>query len=127
MERLFSDNSNSFIRGRHAKGADVAVKARDTFDYDLVKALDLPVPRRSWKLDASCKEADPVIFSLSSGESPKSAREICKKCPVRQECLASAIGNRETDGVWGGMTLEERRKLIRKGRALLGNAEKESA
>lgn len=30
------------------------------------------------------------------------AKEICAACPVRQQCLQSALNNKEVWGVWGG-------------------------
>lgn len=36
---------------------------------------------------------------------------LCAVCPVRQECLDVALGEGETDGVWGGLSPQERRSL----------------
>jgi WhiB family transcriptional regulator, redox-sensing transcriptional regulator len=35
---------------------------------------------------------------------------------VREPCLEYAITSREHDGVWGGLTARERRRLIRQRR-----------
>lgn len=42
----------------------------------------------------------------------KEAKEVCKECPVIQKCLDYAISANEPEGVWGGLTVEERRLLI---------------
>lgn len=42
------------------------------------------------------------------------AKQVCRGCPVRRECLEHALAARETDGVWGGLTPEERRHEIRR-------------
>jgi WhiB family redox-sensing transcriptional regulator len=35
---------------------------------------------------------------------------------VRQTCLEYALANRERDGVWGGATEKERRRILRQRR-----------
>jgi len=37
------------------------------------------------------------------------AREVCKGCPVRLECLAFALRTGQR-GIWGGMTEAQRRR-----------------
>lgn len=44
------------------------------------------------------------------------AREICAACPIREECLAHALANKERFGMWGGLTPIERRRIERKDR-----------
>jgi WhiB family redox-sensing transcriptional regulator len=39
---------------------------------------------------------------------------ICRSCPVRTECLDWAVSTGQHEGVWGGMTPEERRRLRRR-------------
>jgi WhiB family redox-sensing transcriptional regulator len=44
------------------------------------------------------------------------AKTICGTCNVRQRCLAFALDRRERDGVWGGATEKERRRMLRQRR-----------
>jgi WhiB family redox-sensing transcriptional regulator len=44
------------------------------------------------------------------------AKEICDECDVRVACLEYALAMRERDGVWGGATERERRRIIRQRR-----------
>jgi Transcription factor WhiB len=44
------------------------------------------------------------------------AREICMSCPVREQCLAMALANKERYGMLGGLTPIERRRIERKDR-----------
>ncbi|MFD3614463.1 WhiB family transcriptional regulator [Streptomyces sp. NPDC058676] len=44
---------------------------------------------REWELKAACKSEDPDVFF--SSKSVGLARQICHDCPVRMECLESAI------------------------------------
>jgi WhiB family redox-sensing transcriptional regulator len=41
------------------------------------------------------------------------AKKLCSMCPVRLQCLEYALVAREWDGVWGGLSGNERKKLIR--------------
>ena len=41
---------------------------------------------------------------------------ICNGCAVRDLCLDHALGRREHEGVWGGCTERERRRIIRRRR-----------
>jgi WhiB family transcriptional regulator, redox-sensing transcriptional regulator len=70
----------------------------------------------SWRQRAACKGVDPDIFYPVSDEDAEEAKAICAQCPVREACLEYALGNRERDGVWGGATERERRRMIRQRR-----------
>jgi len=70
----------------------------------------------SWRQYARCLGADPETFYPSSEDQADEARAICAVCPVREPCLEHAIVAREKQGVWGGLTEQERRRLIRRRR-----------
>ncbi len=70
----------------------------------------------SWRQRAACKGVDPDIFYPASDEEAEEAKAICALCPVREACLEYALANRERDGVWGGATERERRRMIRQRR-----------
>jgi WhiB family redox-sensing transcriptional regulator len=57
-----------------------------------------------------------TIFYPQTDEEAESAKSVCNNCPVQVECLEHAIGIREKDGVWGGATERERRRIIRQRR-----------
>jgi hypothetical protein len=42
------------------------------------------------------------------------AKAVCGTCPIQLKCLDYAVTNKETEGVWGGLTAPERR-LLKKG------------
>lgn len=46
-------------------------------------------------------------------EGIKAAKDVCADCPVLAECLAYAMDRFEKNGVWGGLTAEERHALRR--------------
>lgn len=67
----------------------------------------------SWRQRAACRGVDPDVFYPISDEDAEEAKSICRECPVREACLEYALANRERDGVWGGATERERRRIIR--------------
>ena len=71
---------------------------------------------QSWRDHAACRGVDPGIFYPSSDEEADQAKAICNQCSVRQACLEHALLIREKEGVWGGATERERRRIIRQRR-----------
>lgn len=69
-----------------------------------------------WNDQAACRGLDPEIFYPVSEEEAERAKEVCGQCAVQQSCLEHALGSRERDGVWGGATEKERRRIIRQRR-----------
>lgn len=70
----------------------------------------------TWRDHAACRGLDPEIFYPVSDEEADQAKIVCSACAVRQACLEHALGSRERDGVWGGATEKERRRIIRQRR-----------
>lgn len=63
-----------------------------------------------WQRKARCADIpDPDLFFPERGSSTKYAMALCKRCPVKQECLDYAVQNKIEDGIWGGMGLRARR------------------
>jgi WhiB family redox-sensing transcriptional regulator len=71
---------------------------------------------QAWRQRAACRGVEPDIFYPVSEDDAEEAKAICFGCPVRGPCLEFALANRERDGVWGGATERERRRLIRQRR-----------
>ncbi len=67
----------------------------------------------SWRHQGACNGLDPAIFFPDSDEAAVEALSICSECPVRLSCLEHALVVREREGVWGGATERERRRIIR--------------
>jgi len=42
------------------------------------------------------------------------AKRLCGRCPVRLDCLEAALTKPEKEGLWGGLTAEERRAILRR-------------
>lgn len=71
-----------------------------------------------WRKRAACQGLDADIFYPASEEAvdAEPAKAVCAQCPVQEACLEHALTYREKDGVWGGFTERERRRLIRQRR-----------
>ena len=65
-----------------------------------------------------CRQA-PDLFYPGNGEmyDIRLAKNACKSCPIRMICLEYALKHNETEGIWGGMTVSERKKIRRERRA----------
>jgi WhiB family redox-sensing transcriptional regulator len=71
---------------------------------------------QSWRKQAACRGLDPEIFYPVSEDDTAAAKSVCGECTVRMPCLEYALTNREHDGIWGGATEKERRRIIRQRR-----------
>ena len=76
---------------------------------------------RAWQSKANCMGVDPELFFPERGASTREAKEVCRGCVVREDCLEYALANGEKFGIWGGLSERERRK-VRRARALARRA-----
>jgi len=77
--------------------------------------------RAGWWSRAACATADPDLFFPISHSGPAlrqvmRAKAICASCDIQGECLSYALDAGSIQGVWGGMTEQERRRLLRRNR-----------
>lgn len=69
-----------------------------------------------WRDQAACKTATGIdwfpSFERGGGwrANLAAARTVCAACPVKSECLASALADPMTAGIWAGTTESERRR-----------------
>jgi len=80
-----------------------------------------------WQHHAACTSHDPELFFPIGSASPalaqlERARQICRTCPVQTPCLEWAISIGADDGIWGGLSEQERRSLRRRQRRGWGRA-----
>lgn len=73
-----------------------------------------------WQVRGACRGMDSSFFFHPDGErGPRReqraarAKAICARCPVIEPCRTHALAAREPYGVWGGLTEDERRVLVR--------------
>jgi WhiB family redox-sensing transcriptional regulator len=77
--------------------------------------------RAGWWSRAACATADPELFFPISYSGPAirqvmRAKAVCARCEIQRDCLRYALDAGSIQGVWGGMTEEERRRLLRRNR-----------
>ncbi|HEY3906453.1 MAG TPA: WhiB family transcriptional regulator [Streptosporangiaceae bacterium] len=71
-----------------------------------------------WDL-AACRDAEPEVFfpisaTAASRDTVQRAKAVCSSCPVQSQCLRYALRHRQEQGIWGGLTEDERRLLSRR-------------
>lgn len=68
-----------------------------------------------WMSSSACAEISGDLWYPEKGSNQytSNVKAVCKRCPVQRQCLDYAIANGENDGVWGGLTVKERRRLRR--------------
>lgn len=69
----------------------------------------------TWRDRAACATYDPELFFPFHSEdmSPLVKRLCLEECPVRLQCLSYALYTRQNEGIWGGVTPKDRKKLWR--------------
>jgi WhiB family redox-sensing transcriptional regulator len=81
-------------------------------------AVGADAPDERWRLRASCRGLDPALFfpEDEEGQGAERAQQVCATCPVREQCLQTALVTKEAYGVWGGTTPRDRRRIVRRSR-----------
>ena len=69
-----------------------------------------------WMLHSACRGAETRDFFPSNGSGVEAAQRVCRTCPVQNECLEYALLHRIEQGVWGGASERERRRILRQRR-----------
>lgn len=74
-----------------------------------------------WHLESACVDVDPEIFFLPDRirgveklRYEARAKAICADCTVREQCLQYSLEREEPFGVWGGLSEDERFRLLKK-------------
>ncbi len=74
----------------------------------------MPSRDASWRAKAACRDLDTSLFFPDNDADAAPALEVCASCPVRRACLEFALTTRQHDGVWGGTTETERKRIRRR-------------
>ena len=69
-----------------------------------------------WRDDAACRNTDPDLFFPAgtigeAAEATEAAIALCRRCPVRDQCLEFAMVTNQRDGIWGATSEEDRRRM----------------
>jgi WhiB family transcriptional regulator, redox-sensing transcriptional regulator len=80
----------------------------------------LPVPVTDiwdWQMQGACRGMDSAFFFHPEGERGPArearAKEVCRRCPVLEQCRRHALAVQEPYGVWGGLSEAERDEITR--------------
>jgi WhiB family redox-sensing transcriptional regulator len=79
--------------------------------------FDMATPDLEWREAGKCRHLPADIFFPQDGVRVEVARQICADCPVKEPCLEYALANRISEGVWGGSSERQRRRLARQRRS----------
>lgn len=74
----------------------------------------------SWQARAACRGPQAAVFFPPAQferkdeklEREDRAKEICRSCQVRPECLRYALEIKEPHGIWGGLNEVERKGML---------------
>jgi WhiB family redox-sensing transcriptional regulator len=62
----------------------------------------------------ACATQDPdAFFRHNSRAEAKPAKDVCRECRLRDECLDWALATDQRYGIWGATTPPERNKIMR--------------
>ena len=61
-----------------------------------------------------CHAGDPDLWFAETPSDLERAKTLCGGCPIRRECLSTALDRAEPWGVWGGEIIESGAVLARK-------------
>jgi WhiB family redox-sensing transcriptional regulator len=72
----------------------------------------------NWRVIAACRFVDPELFFPISAagkclDQVVEAKKVCASCLVQAECLTFAQRTGQAYGIWGGLTEEERIRMMR--------------
>jgi WhiB family redox-sensing transcriptional regulator len=72
-----------------------------------------------WEKQSLCAQTDDTLFFHPEGERgatrrarAEAAKAICRTCPVMMECRAKSLRTREQYGTWGGLSEDERARVL---------------
>lgn len=98
---------------RNARPVETVRKSRSA----LIAAV---MQRPEWMRYAVCNQMGGDTFFPEEHDrgGANAARQVCwEVCHNRPACLSYALANDEPEGIWGGYTPSERRRLVREGLA----------
>jgi WhiB family redox-sensing transcriptional regulator len=68
-------------------------------------------PDSGWRARSACATVEPATFFPDGDRKADQALALCARCAVSGHCLAAALATGEPEGVWGGTTPDERRRM----------------
>jgi hypothetical protein len=69
-----------------------------------------------WRDKAACRDHVTLDWIEPNARDTALCREVCGRCPVRSQCLHTALVSGEAWGIWGGLTPDERAEIAASGK-----------
>ena len=67
----------------------------------------------AWQRRGACRGEPLGWFFPERGASTREAKEFCRGCVVREDCLEYALAEPDLQGIWGGLSERERARMRR--------------
>ena len=101
-----------FTQGFHSR-------AHETTTDEPERKEERDLPPMDWRDRSACLDEDPELFFPIGNTGPailqiEEAKQVCRRCDVREQCLQWALEAGQDHGVWGGLSEDERRALKRR-------------
>lgn len=96
---------------KHRMGDDYQPGPIDDID-ELYLGVAVALERRmdeGWRAEAACRRRAPWMWFQTDRRGVAAAKKVCGACFVRAQCLEANLS--EPDGIYGGLTPDERRVL----------------
>ena len=72
-----------------------------------------------WQIRGACRGVDSNVFfhpdferGVERATRDATAKTVCRRCPVVEECRTHALHVREPYGIWGGLTTQDRDEIL---------------
>jgi WhiB family redox-sensing transcriptional regulator len=89
------------------EGRPIEPVLTETFPHSVGECFEW-FDRPSWHLDALCQEYPGLSWFETGRSDVAAAKAVCARCIVQDECLSYAL-DWNLVGIWGGLTVAERR------------------
>jgi transcriptional regulator with XRE-family HTH domain len=88
--------------------------ARRANEQERQRQVRVAIPKPpEWVRDALCAQIDQEMFFPEKGSNSREAKRICLGCEVREKCLEFALEHDIDYGVFGGLSVKERKQIQR--------------
>lgn len=72
------------------------------------------ISKPAWFVDAACRGEGPEAFFPAKGKPTNATRQRCAECPVVRQCHEYAMADVTLEGIWAGLSVEQRDQLRRR-------------
>ena len=103
---LWQDGRPSRALADHYGIAPETVRLLIAEHLDIVIAEKVPP-----SVGPRCAGTDPEAFWPAATGTTYWAKAVCRACAVQVDCLTEAMGDPDREGIWGGTTEKERRRI----------------